>query len=322
MEHDARVPRTEYRPRLIIWQLVGGEFTRPFSTRECLLTIDSIARTARSIVVLTGNHLMRRDDLFEIVSYGSATGLKMIVEVQPEELTPEVLRQYGRFGAKVFRVVLDGEIIEDTDTRYKQSKAFSVLEDAVLRLREAGYEIHFTVTVLVSESNLRELAFKHDFAVRRSANGLYCHLHYKAPQKKAKKGALSGLHEVIREIAKMKRFSPRNMYVSPQCVRYGVRPEGTPEAIGEGHARAEGNWMHLCLAGKTFAYINPEGKVQLCIGLPATCGDLRANGYDFEELWVNSPLFQKLRDQGLSCDDTRSEFLTSSGAQNAPGRRP
>lgn len=312
MEHDARIPLTEYRPRLIIWQLAGGEFARTLTTQECLLTIDSIARTSKSIVVLTGTHLLRRDDLYEILSYGTALGLKMIIEARPQELTPEILRQYSRFGTKVFRIVLDGDIVEDMETRYKQSKAYLVLEDAVSRLREAGYEIHFGVTVLVSESSLRELAFKHDFAVRNSANGLYCHLQYKPPLKKGKKEVLSGLHEVIGAIAKMKRFSPKNMYVSPQCVRYGIREEiSTAEGGEEEHVKKmNGEWMHWCLAGKTFAYINPEGKVQLCIGLPVTCGDLRKNGYDFEAVWARSPVFLKLRNEGLSCDGTRSEILT------------
>jgi MoaA/NifB/PqqE/SkfB family radical SAM enzyme len=311
MENEARAPRKEYRPRLIIWQLTAGEFTRTFTTHECLLTIDSIARTSKSIVVLTGAHLMKRSDLYEILSYGTALGLKMIVEARPQELTPEVLRQYNRFGAKVFRVLLDGDVVEDMATRYKQSKAFSALEETVSRLREAGYELHFGVTVQVADLDLRGLAFKHDFAVRRSANGLYCHLCYKLPQKKAAKGAVNGLHEVIGAIAKMKRFSPKNMYVSPQCVRYGVREESPPDGeAAEDHAKkTDSEWMHLCLAGKTFAYIDPEGKVQMCIGLPAVCGDLRANGYDFEEVWEHSPTFLRIRAQELSCNNTRSEIL-------------
>ena len=73
------------RPRLIVWQLAPRAANdqhpdslhsqtlreeQQFSAHECMMTIDSIARTAKPIVVFTGKGILRRADLYEIVEYG------------------------------------------------------------------------------------------------------------------------------------------------------------------------------------------------------------------------------------------------------------
>src|SRR5271169_846346 len=93
-----------FRPRVIIWQLTpshsgeGKKETQTLSQQESMLITESIARISKSIVVLTGNNLLQRNDLYDIVDYGHALGLKIILELEPEELTSEVLAKYRQFG--------------------------------------------------------------------------------------------------------------------------------------------------------------------------------------------------------------------------------
>ena len=297
-----------------MWQLTedrksdGAEagvplFSDEFSTQECLLAIDSIARISKPIVVLTGPGVAQRPDLFEIVQYGFALGLKIIIEGTPGELTGDLLRTFSRFGRRVFRVLIDGCVVEGAADRYEQSPQYNALEECVLRLRKAGYEVHFGMTLGADQA--RQLAFIHDYAFRRSADGLYFHLDWTDVSSPAgvaepddKEGHWSD--DLIESIAKIKQSSPRGMFFSPQCIRYArLEDESGP---GFGHS---GRWCHSCVGGKTFAYISPTGSVQVCKELTSGAGNLRSNGYDFKGLWEGLELFTGLREQTGSCSNMR-----------------
>ena len=292
-----------FYPRLIVWHLSDAKTVETFSTQECLLTIESIAKVSKPIVVLTGAKVLGRPDIYQIIEYGFALGLKMIVEALLRELTDDVVRRFKVFGPKVFRVLVDESIVEDNGTRYRQTPFFRELEDAVLRLKNTGYELHLVATI--ASPDLRKFAFYHDYAFRRSAQGLYCHLHINGTHTN---GNARRIDEFIEAIARMKTFSPKQMYVSPQCVKYGLNhAAGSQHHYIEVHAE-EGNaeWKQWCLAGRSFAFINPTGKVQMCGGIQLDCGDLRANNFDFKTIWESSELLDCVRARERSCEDMRS----------------
>ncbi len=311
----------DFRPRVIIWTLTkagpqgeGDAHPRAgneeeLTRHECLLVIDSIARLSKPIVVLTGPDLSRRTDLHEIVSYATALGLKMIVELQPEEYTEELLDHYRPFGPRIFRIVLDRRIVEDPDTRYHPSPEFLALESAVRRMRERGYEIHFSLTV--TGLDLRQLGYNIDYAFRRAAKGLYCHLRFDEEgsdrQEREEEENMLAPDSLIGKISELKPLIPSNMYFSPQCVKYGpYQPEEQFEP--EFGLRDQPRWMHWCLAGKSFAFIDGLGKVDVCGGLQLECGDLRKNGYDFEKIWLASEIFTSMREHCWTCMQTREQL--------------
>jgi MoaA/NifB/PqqE/SkfB family radical SAM enzyme len=314
------------RPKMIVWQLVLSEVdrpgvTEPLSAQECLLVIDSIVRLSRPIVVFT-QPSVQHPDLFSITQYAFALGLKVIIEVQPEDLNDDIVRKYSSFGPRIFRILIDDSILEDPERRYEQSERFHTLEQAVNCLRRAGLEIHLGATI--RQPNLRKLAFCHDYAIRRSAAGFYCHFRFEPSTGSGSSRAESGsepppgengqvaerIEALIDAVAEMKSFSPRDMYFSPQCVRYGFKgnhtfafdsPNPTPP-------NSHSEWLSWCMGGKTFAYIDAVGNVQLCAGIPFKCGSLRENGYNFVAVWEHSEIMQDVRDNEWSCTDTRKQF--------------
>jgi len=302
--------KEDFRPRLIVWQLTEDRRSEPdgpaaaaadaYTTRECLLTIDSIARTSKPIVVITGPAVLQRPDLFDVVQYGFALGLKIIIEGAPGEISDELLRTFSRFGRRVFRVLIDGCVVEGTDARYEQSPQYSALEDCIVRLRKAGYEVHFGMTLRSVEA--RQLAFIHDYAFRRRADGIYFHLEWTETSLPAGGAETEGQwsDDVIESIARIKKSSPHGMFFSPQCIRYARREDGAGAGVGYSV-----RWCHSCVGGKTFAYISPTGSVQACKELTAGGGNLRLNGYDFRGLWEQSALFADLRVRSESCSGTR-----------------
>lgn len=302
----------EFRPRIIVWSLCTTTDQGSFSTHECMLTIDGIARLAKPIIVFTGVNLLGRPDLYQIVEYGTALGMKIIVEVRGEDLTNGVLHRYAAFGPKLFRLIIDGCVVEGEETRYLQTPQLSELQDAIQRLKKAGYEIHLGATI--NDVNIRGLAFYHDFAFRSGAHGLFCHLAVKSSDQNG--GERHGTDEVIEALVQMKRLSPANMYVSPQCVKYGQR-----QLFDEAHDRMRPSreytidWEYWCLGGKSFAFIDAGGVVRVCMSEPLVCGNLRSSEYDFKQLWETSEVFLSIRNHDWTCAETQQRLNTAQEVQ-------
>ena len=317
MHYSTQKEAEEFRPRLIVWQITppgaaaertDGDSRPDLTPNERHLILEGISRTAKPIVVLTGDHLPQRTDLFELVQYGFAIGLKMIVEAKPDDISNDTIRRYLPFGPRIFRVMIDDAVRPGTSTRYELDGKFQTLERCVKLLMSSGFEIHLSASI--EHPDIRQLALEHDYAFRRSASGFYCHLAIKDGDL-AGEPAVEGENEIdtyIDAVASLKQFCPPNMYyLSPQCVKYGYR-----EIAGEPMTRSEreegeksGEWRHWCLGGKSFAFITHDGIVKICSQLPATDGDLRKCGYDFGKIWESSDTFRLLREGVHTCSETR-----------------
>ncbi|MDI6767497.1 MAG: hypothetical protein QME52_11805 [Bacteroidota bacterium] len=304
--------RNNYRPRIIVWRLTPCEKFPTInsvllSQHEILSIIDSIARLSKPIIIFTGSNLSNRCDLFDIVGYGNALGLKMIVELYPEELTDELLKVYRIYGSRVFRLIIDNCVVEDIEARFTNTGNYIRLEKAIQSLREYDYEIHLSCRVL--QPDLRKLAFNLDYAFRNNVNGLYCHLRFDkdVPEILINEDEISSLDEFIGNISEMKSLLPSNMYFSPHCIRYSPFPKDSQFEFD--HSRDEyPNWIHFCMAGRTFGFISEDGKVYVCSGMCKEVGDMRENNYNFVQIWSHSSIIKRLREISRTCVQTRLLF--------------
>lgn len=311
MHTNNQILQYEFKPRIIVWQLTTRDDTCPnrselLDQHECLLIIDSIARLAKPIVILTGRHIVERPDLSEIVDYGSALGLKVIIELLPEEITDEIIERFQGYGSRIFRIIINDLIIEDIDNRYKQTESFLNLERAIQRLKDKSFEIHFSYTI--TQPDIRKLSFNLDYAFRTAARGLYCHLRFDktVPEISIFDDEVQSLDEFIGKISEMKTLVPNDMYLSPQCVRYTPFPDEQVDL--DFSAVRHPRWIHQCLAGKTFAFIDGIGRVFVCSGMCKECGNLREVNYDFKCIWMDSEIMNNLRKYTRSCVQTRLLF--------------
>jgi MoaA/NifB/PqqE/SkfB family radical SAM enzyme len=258
-----------------------------------MLVIDSIARTSRPIVVLTGEGILEKyGRLVEILEYGNALGLKMIVEVTPAELTDDVLAHFSRFGERIFRVKISEAIRENVENRIESAPFYGELDGCLDRLERSGYEIHLVFTATGPDTRI--LALVHDYAVRRSARGVYCHLRFDLGEGGTPKES-GDVDEFIRRFATMKEYSPAPMIISPQCVRF----VHTSYANARG---GSGKWEYACLAGRSFAFIDETGRVRLCGGSADRGMSLRDTGYDFRKIWSSAPAFSGSRTACGGCE--------------------
>jgi MoaA/NifB/PqqE/SkfB family radical SAM enzyme len=258
-----------------------------------MLVIDSIARTSRPIVVLTGEMILEKyGRLEDVLEYGYALGLKMIVEVTPAELTGDLLARFSRFGERIFRVKISDAIRENVENRIESAPFYDELDGCLDRLEKSGYEIHLVYTATGPDTRI--LALVHDYAVRRSARGIYCHLRFDLGNGGTPKES-GDVDEFIRRFATMKEYSPAEMIISPQCVRFVHTSTFSAREV-------RGKWEYACLAGRSFAFIDETGRVRLCGGNADRGISLRDTGYDFRKIWLHAPAFAGSRTTCGGCE--------------------
>lgn len=309
MQSDQQMPQEEFLPKMIVWSLsydpeASALRSGYLETNECLLVLENIARVSSPIIVITGKQVLRRPDLLEIVGYGSAVGLKIVVESEIADINDDLMRRLRAFGPRTIRALLNGSILENPDTRFDPTPEFDQLEKTVKRLIDNGFQLHLGTTV--ANADLRQLAFNLDYAIKHTARGLYLHLCFLDQQtvSSGSEDLEKEKDEFLLRIAEMKQFLPSDMYFSPQCVRYQYKQEHNGHSHSERNGESE--WSLWCLGGKTFAFITDEGKVQLCAGSPMDCGDLRDTKFDFGKIWFESDILKRFRAERWTCSETRN----------------
>ncbi len=321
MHYSFQPEGEDFNPRLIVWQVTPdepeggsnghGRQRAPLMQNERLLIIEGIAKAAKPIVVLIGKHLPGHPGVHELVEYGIALGLKMIIEAVPEDFTDETVRMYSSFGPKIFRIMIDHAVAPGDETRFAETAEYRRLDETVKMLRNHSFEIHLSMAI--AHPDIRQLAFQHDYAFRKSANGFYGHLAIgeEAVTPESRSSNEDEIDRYIDAVGNLKQFSPKNMYhLSPQCVKYGYRHVGDdppPGLEGDEHGVTR-EWRHWCLGGRTYAFITADGIVRLCSQLPIEGGDLREAEYDFRRIWEHSETFRMLRDGIHTCSETREKL--------------
>lgn len=303
---------SENRPRLIIWEItcscvLKNPSERHLTTQQCFSVLDSIAEISKPIIVLTSNYSydnscdpLDRPDIIDIILYGNSIGLKMIVETKGDKLTQDFRNVLRTIGTKCIRIVVDDKIKEDIENGYKKDAEFEDLNSLLDQLKSEGFEIQLGMNL--KNFVEREVLFVVDFAVRKNAKGLY--FHFKAEANKSKN---YDNNDVIMWIAHQKRLLPDEMYFSPQCVKYGIKnvedENEAPEIISKNP-----RITHWCLGGKTFAFINRAGQVQVCSSIKTVCGDLYKENFNFAKIWRNCEKFNLLRYYNFTCLQTQKNM--------------
>ena len=95
-------------PRLIAWEVtrscnlscihcraasVDKPYPNEFTTEECLRLLNDVVTFASPIIILTGGEPLLRADIFEIASYGSKQGLRMVMATNGLLIDKETTKQ-------------------------------------------------------------------------------------------------------------------------------------------------------------------------------------------------------------------------------------
>lgn len=268
------------------YQDAGEAKEAELNTEEGKRLIDGIARAGFKIMIFSGGEPLIRADIYELVAYASAKGLKPVFGTNGMLITKEVAQKLKGAGAMAMGISLDS-LDEEKHNQFRgHAKAFERTLQGMKNCREVGlpFQIHTTVM----DWNKEEILDIIDFAAGMGAIAEY--IFFLIPVGRGvfiEKTAVESLEyeKLLQNI--MKKQKEVSISIKPTCA-----PQFTRVAKEVGVEINE-RFTRGCLAGLTYCIISPVGKVRPCAYMVEEAGDIRE--FTFDEIWKHSPVFQKLR---------------------------
>ena len=270
------------------YQDAGEQKANELTTAEAKKLIDEIARAGFKIMIFSGGEPLLRPDIYELVAYAAAKGLRPVFGTNGMLITPEVAAKLKQSGAAAMGISLDS-LDRDKHNQFRgDDEAFDKTVQGMKNCRAAGlpFQIHTTIM----DWNRDEVDAILDFAVEMGAIAEY--LFFLVPVGRGisiendsvesrKYEAL--LHQI------MERQKTLPIPIKPTCA-----PQFTRVAKQLG-VKLDPRFTRGCLAGLTYCIISPSGIVRPCAYMVEEAGDVRRTPFDV--IWQQSEVFRKLRTQ-------------------------
>jgi len=265
------------------------------STEECFRVVDEIAAFApECVTILTGGEPLLRRDIVEIIRYGAAKNLWIVVGTNGVKITENLAAILKREGARGLSLSLDALDATRHDTFRRVRGAFQNTVEGAKILARA--ELPFIVQTTVARHNVTELSAIADFAHDELGAKVW-NLYFLVP---TGRGAhVSDLDDaaydrVLGELHGLqKRFAGR-MLVNAKCAPHYARilQEREPDSpFLKSYAGGAGG----CPAGTHYLGIRPNGDVTPCPYLPLFGGSLKRSS--LADIWSESDVFTGIRER-------------------------
>ncbi|MFP4158460.1 MAG: heme b synthase [Desulfobacterales bacterium] len=274
-----------------------GPYTGELDTRASFRLLDQIAEAGRPIVILTGGEPLLREDIFDIASYGTKLGLRMVMAPNGTLIDRQTAEKMSESGIQRISVSLDGASAETHDGFRGVSGAFDAAIAGIETARAAGIE--FQVNTTITKLNSGEIPKIFKLAEKLGAVAL--HIFLLVPTGRGKYIVDQGI--TAREYEETLNWfydqkDKTNLQLKATCAPHYYR-------ILRQRARQEGKSVTFqthgmdavtrgCLGGTSFCFVSHRGVVQPCGFLDVNCGDVTRES--FADIWRNSEVFQSLRD--------------------------
>jgi radical SAM protein with 4Fe4S-binding SPASM domain len=283
------------------------------ATEEVRGLLDDIAaRSAATMVVLTGGEPLLRPDLEILLAHGTRLGLSMVVGTNGVALTDRRVQSLKAAGAMGVGISIDSLDPRRHDAFRGSPGAWEKSMNGIeaCRRHELPFQVHFSVT----ESNAGEVPAMIDFARASGARVLNVFFLICTGRGESMSDISPATYErVLEQLVTAQERSP-DLLVRARCaphfkrVAYQRNPESTL-------TRAAGYEGGGCLAGIHYCRITPEGAVTACPYVAAEEGSIRDT--KFWDIWDGSPTFASLRDPKLEGKCGHCEFRRLCGGCRA-----
>ncbi len=301
----------QYSPRLIAWEVTrrcnmhcqhcrAGACDRDYpgelSTQECRRVLDNISSFSSPIIILTGGEPMLRPDIYEIASYGSSQGLRMVMAPCGYLVDDGSVAKMKESGIECISLSIDGASAESHDAFRATEGAFDRVRAAAVTARDGGLD--FQINTTITRGNLAELPAIMELARELGAVTFNPFLLVPTGRGEALADQELSADQYESTLTYLAGCDSEGMAVRVTCGPHfqritrqlgnGRQGSGHP---GGGKVQGAG-----CMGGKSFAFISHVGRVQICGFLEESAGELKENGFDFESVWRDSEFFRKIRD--------------------------
>lgn len=266
-------------------------------TESSFRLLDQIAEVGKPIIILTGGEPLLRKDIFEIASYGTDLGLRMVMAPNGTLITAENAKKMAESGIKRISISIDGSTEEEHDRFRGVQGAFKAAMNGIRLAREAGIE--FQVNTTITKTNLDQIPRILDLAVELGAAAH--HIFLLVPTGRGK--YISDQTIDAKEYEQTLNWFYDQMDKVPLQLKATCAPHYY--RILRQRAKSEGKTVTFdthgldavtrgCLGGIGFCFISHTGVVQPCGFLHMDCGNIKEK--TFSEIWNHSETFLSLRD--------------------------
>lgn len=132
-----------------------GPYPGELSTKKCFQLIDEIAAVYSPVIILTGGEPLLRPDIFEIASYGTNKGLRMVMATNGTLVNPAVVKKMIQSGIKRVSISIDGKDAPSHDSFRQEKGAFAGAMAGIDALKDAGME--FQINTTITTANLKQI---------------------------------------------------------------------------------------------------------------------------------------------------------------------
>ena len=132
-----------------------GPYEGELTLTECKNIVDQISAFAAPTIILTGGEPLLREDIFDIIEYGTSRGLRLVMAINGTLLTEDKARGMKEGGIKRVSLSLDGKNAESHDSFRGVKGSF----DSVMRASEMlkGVDLPFQINTTVTRLNVEDL---------------------------------------------------------------------------------------------------------------------------------------------------------------------
>jgi heme b synthase len=321
------VLQTEYRPRLIFWELTTGCNLRCIHCRasatelmspddltydESCLVIDQIAEYAPFILVLSGGEPLWRRDVFQLAQRARDRGMRVALATNGTLVDDATADRIVASGILRVAISLDGADAATHDAFRGQPGAFDAALAGFRRLKARGMSMQINTSV--SRHNEHQLPQILNLALELGADAFHifllvpvgCGLTIKDEQMVSAahyEDILNWFYDRSLEgRIEMKATCAPHYFRVVRQRRAEDRRAGRPVPDIPTHGGGRpGHHLHSmtrgCLAGSAVCFISHRGDVYPCGYLPVSAGSLRSE--TFSNIWQHGRVFQDLRDPEL-----------------------
>jgi radical SAM protein with 4Fe4S-binding SPASM domain len=259
------------------------ELKDELNTEESKRLIDQIAEVSRPLLILSGGEPLLRDDVFELIRYGTQKGLRMGLGSNGCLIDENVAKKLKDAGIKTVSISLDSSVEAQHDDFRGVHGSWSKAVRALKLLRENGILVQANTTL--TQQNYGQID---DIMTLTEQIGVEnFHLFFLVPTGRGAK--IADISPAMYEDMITGTFAKTHKHT------LNVRPSCAPQfmRIAKGMGLDMRQWIRGCIAGMYYCRIYPNGDVTPCPYLPVKLGNIREKS--FKEIWFASPVFKALR---------------------------
>ena len=300
LAHSPLAPQAErFIPLVISWNVTrkcdlkcphcyvnatAKQLRNELTTEEAKALMDQICEVSRPLLILSGGEPLLREDIFELIHYGAAKGLKMGLGSSGGLIDAQAAKRLKEAGIETVSISLDSHIPQQHDEFRGVNGSWEKAVRAIKALREEGVLVQVNTTV--TQQNYNQID-----DIMSLVEGLGVenfHLFFLVP---------TGRGVKLKDISPSKYESMiRTTFAKTAKHRLNVKPSCAPQfmRIAKDMGLDMSRWIRGCIAGLYYCRVYANGDITPCPYLPIKLGNIREKS--FGEIWFGSDIFKKMRD--------------------------